>query len=312
MNRELDKKRPLAVVHIDVDSSWAISEHFIPSADRSDCSMYTQAIPRFLAMLDKHQVPATFFCIGEDARRSEQAHIMREIVTQGHEIANHTMNHRNNFSQLSSLDKRDEIIESDTILKDVTQAEIFGFRSSGYYVDDSIIEVLQELGYLYDSSKLPTPALPFMAMALYILSGGFRSRKRLGRLKDSWSNQYPHFVTPNHIHPNIESKLLEIPVSVMPIIRFPFHSTMVFLFGRWLFALGAQLIRGFRLPLVYLFHSVDLLPDTNNTTVKKHPTLKVDFTKRYQIVEYVMKHIQHNFDIVKTHSFVDYYKRTLL
>jgi peptidoglycan/xylan/chitin deacetylase (PgdA/CDA1 family) len=223
-------------------------------------------------MLEKHDIPATFFCIGEDAKHSGQAVIMQEMIARGHEIANHTMNHPKNYGQLSCTEKKREIIESDHILQEVTNRKIYGFRSSSYHVDDTTIEVLKELGYLYDSSKLPTPALPFMTAALRILTGGFGPLKRLGRLRDTWSNQEPYFVMEKHEHSQVESKLLEIPISVIPIVRFPFHSTMAFIFGRWQFRLGVRLVRAFGLPLVYLFHAVDLLPGTNNISIRKHPT----------------------------------------
>lgn len=311
MNRGLDGKRPLAVIHVDVDSLWTIAEDFGYAKDRSDCSIYTKAVPSLLTILKDQQITATFFCIGDDARRSEQASVMREIVAQGHEIANHTMNHRQDFGQLSSAEKRREIKDSDAILREITKKEIVGFRSPGYFRDEYIIQSLRELGYLYDSSVLPSPVLPLMAAARYLLSGGMRSGKRFGRFQDFWLTQYPHLIKTTQLYSISNCRLLEIPISVMPIIRLPFHSTMVFMFGRLLFDLGIHLIYSFGLPLVYLFHAVDFLPPTNNIAVQKHPTLSIDYAERYAKIYYMLKKIKSQFEVVSTSSFARNFKYSL-
>lgn len=291
-------QRPLAVVHIDVDSISTIAEHFTDENTTLDHSIYTKAIPNFLELLNAQNLSATFFCIGKDAKYDEPTTVMQKIISQGHEIANHTMNHKLNFDQLSISDKKREIIECDTILKEVTQSKIIGFRSPGYFNDDYINETLTELGYSYDTSKLPTPILQFMKTALRLLSGNFKTNKRFGKLRDSWGKQKPYNVTNN---------LIEIPISVTPLIRFPFHSTMIFLIGKWFFNLGMKLTQKFNLPLVYLFHAVDLLPDTDNIAAKKHLPLRINFDKRHKIVEYILKTIKQNFEVVTTSGFVSHF-----
>jgi peptidoglycan/xylan/chitin deacetylase (PgdA/CDA1 family) len=312
MNHNFDRRRIPAVIHIHVDSLWTISEDFGHPTDRSDCSIYIRAIPEFLAMLGRCQIAATFFCIGDDARRTEQAHIMRMIVQQGHEIANHTMNHRQDFGRLTLAKKRREIVESNAVLQDTIKQQIVGFSSPGYFFDDDILLTLLELGYLYDSSRLPTPLLPFMAAARYLLSRGTPTGKRFGQLRDGWANQRPYFVKKKQKNARITSTLVEIPISVIPVIRFPFHSTMAFTFGLWLFKLGINQIRVHRLPLVYLFHAVDLLPRANGDINNKHPSLKLGFSKRLQIVEYMLRTIQQSFEIMTTSSFVEYFKENHL
>lgn len=56
---------------------------------------------RFLAMLDRHGVKATFFLLGEAVER--QGALAREIVTRGHEVASHSSTHRNYLQHLRSL-----------------------------------------------------------------------------------------------------------------------------------------------------------------------------------------------------------------
>jgi 3-oxoacyl-[acyl-carrier-protein] synthase I len=63
--------------------------------------------PHVLALLDRHQAPATFFCIGE--RVSRYPELSREIVRRGHSIENHTQCHRHTFSLLGPGGMKSEI-----------------------------------------------------------------------------------------------------------------------------------------------------------------------------------------------------------
>lgn len=55
-----------------------------------------QVTPQVLDLLDRHGVRATFFCIGEHARRYPA--LTREIVARGHAVENHSQRHRHTFS----------------------------------------------------------------------------------------------------------------------------------------------------------------------------------------------------------------------
>jgi len=57
-----------------------------------------EVTPRVLALLDQHNVKATFFCIGERVLRHPD--LAREIVHRGHDVENHSQQHRHNFSLL--------------------------------------------------------------------------------------------------------------------------------------------------------------------------------------------------------------------
>jgi peptidoglycan/xylan/chitin deacetylase (PgdA/CDA1 family) len=54
--------------------------------------------PRVLDLLDRHQVRATFFCIGALAERHPD--LCREIVRRGHAIENHSQRHLHRFAAL--------------------------------------------------------------------------------------------------------------------------------------------------------------------------------------------------------------------
>lgn len=54
--------------------------------------------PRVLALLDRHGVKATFFCIGRQAELYPE--LCRDIVARGHAVENHSQQHRHHFSLL--------------------------------------------------------------------------------------------------------------------------------------------------------------------------------------------------------------------
>lgn len=62
--------------------------------------------PRLLEMLKERHIKATFFLIGRSVETYPQ--IVREIVAQGHEIANHTWDHKD-LSRLSDAAALDEL-----------------------------------------------------------------------------------------------------------------------------------------------------------------------------------------------------------
>ena len=51
----------------------------------------SESTPKLLGVLDKYQVPATFFMCGENVRRCPE--IAREVAARGHELGNHTDSH---------------------------------------------------------------------------------------------------------------------------------------------------------------------------------------------------------------------------
>jgi len=54
--------------------------------------------PAVLELLAQHGAKATFFCVGEKARRYPE--LCREIITRGHAVENHSMFHRHHFALL--------------------------------------------------------------------------------------------------------------------------------------------------------------------------------------------------------------------
>jgi len=108
-------------------------------------------IPRILDLLDRHQIPSTFFVPGHTAHRYPEA--VRSIVAAGHEIAHHGYLHE----QPTALTLDEEIEALDRGLEAL--AEVAGVRPAGYRAPMWDLSwrtpgLLAERGFLYDSSLM--------------------------------------------------------------------------------------------------------------------------------------------------------------
>jgi polysaccharide deacetylase family protein (PEP-CTERM system associated) len=110
---------------------------------------------KILRLLNERNIKATFFVLGWVAERFPA--LVRDIHSQGHEIASHGYNHRLIYN-LSRQEFREDLRRSRHILENLTGAAVLGYRAASYsIVEKSIwaIDILIEEGFVYDSSVFP-------------------------------------------------------------------------------------------------------------------------------------------------------------
>lgn len=98
-----------------------------------------------LNTLGKEGVRATFFVVGKQVDLYPA--IVRRMMNEGHEVANHTYNH----PRLDDLDAkriRSEIASCDKAIFRATGAHAALFRPPGMRYDDVVIDTAQDLGYV--------------------------------------------------------------------------------------------------------------------------------------------------------------------
>lgn len=105
-----------------------------------------------LELLDKYKVKATFFVLGWIAERFPE--LVREIYNRGHEIASHGYGHTIN-SKLSYNDLKYDVKKSKEILEKIIGEKIQGYRAPNFSITEDLIEILYEVGFIYDSSYHP-------------------------------------------------------------------------------------------------------------------------------------------------------------
>ena len=105
---------------------------------------YNRVVPRFLDLLDQHNVKATFFVIGRDV--AEHASLFASIAAAGDELANHTMTHPKQLVRLSHEDIAREIRDCGCAIKAATGMAPTGFRAPGYTITTEVLSILKDAG----------------------------------------------------------------------------------------------------------------------------------------------------------------------
>jgi polysaccharide deacetylase family protein (PEP-CTERM system associated) len=143
---------------IDVEC-WYHAENLRPVAPPADWDRLETRIARstdqLLDLFDRRGVKATFFVLGDAARREPE--VVRSIAACGHEVACHGWSHELVYRQAPEV-FRDETRRAKAFLEDLSGAAVTGYRASTFsIVDRSLwaLDILAEEGFLYDSSIAP-------------------------------------------------------------------------------------------------------------------------------------------------------------
>ncbi|MDR1743464.1 MAG: polysaccharide deacetylase family protein [Dysgonamonadaceae bacterium] len=71
-----------------------------------------EVTPWVLDLLDRHQIKATFFCVGDNVRRN--ADVFHDLISRGHGVGNHTQNHLQGWKTCTwTFLKNTEMAEAD-------------------------------------------------------------------------------------------------------------------------------------------------------------------------------------------------------
>jgi hypothetical protein len=181
---------------------------------------FERVVPRIGEWLDKVDVRATFFTIGEYAQRYPTA--IRQLAGAGHEIASHTQTHPRHFSTLGANDVRRELSLAHETLASAAGKAPRGFRAPGFTTSPVLIESLIDLGYAYDSSVVPSWTYTSLKHA-YRLAG---AASAYPLFPESYgctrAPQMPYRISPlERFGSQGQSPLLEIPISTGSLFQWP-------------------------------------------------------------------------------------------
>jgi len=158
------------------------------------------------------QVQATFFVLGWVAERYPD--LVREIQQRGHEVASHGCEHHLCYNQTPE-ELRQDLSKSKELLEDLIGVEVLGYRAPSFSITDEAIRIVQEVGYLYDSSynsygahgrygSLTLPKTQKEDLPLYALSSTFYeipvSNLRIGKKIIPWGGGGYFRLLPSFLH----------------------------------------------------------------------------------------------------------------
>lgn len=250
----------LASVSVDLDEIPNYFEiHGLGQPRGATASLvYDVALARLGALAEAGGFPLTLFTIGSDVARPEAARGLRQAAGHGHEIANHSLDHRYDLVRLGRDEITRQIAEGARVIEEATGQKPVGFRAPGYTISDEVFEVLAELGVAYDSSVFPCPAY-FAAKTAAIAAIALRgrtSRSIVDTPKVLLAPTRPYRIGKPYWKRG--EGLLEIPVQVTRGLRLPFIGTSVTLAGPSRARLLAKMCVGE--PVVNLeLHGIDVL-----------------------------------------------------
>jgi len=198
-------------------------------------------IDKILDWLRKNETFATFFMVGELLEFKPE--ILDKILSNGHEIAFHTMHH----TRVDSLNYKDEFDDEIKRFDIITSKRSKGFRAPSFslnYSSSWIIDVLANNNYQYDSSIVPAKT------KLYGIDN---------------AETKPYKITSSSIEKNNpEGKILEFPLLVTKI----FGKTMPAAGGFYLRTLPLRIIENAirkynddNIPATFYIHSWELTPE---------------------------------------------------
>lgn len=109
-----------------------------------DVAWNANDIGELLDILEQEGVKATFFVTGEWAKKNPEA--LRRIAESGHDLGNHSENHRN-MAQISYEEKKKELLDTHETVRGLTGVEMRLFRAPYGSYNDEVILTADELGY---------------------------------------------------------------------------------------------------------------------------------------------------------------------
>ena len=276
----------LCAVSVDLDEiPFYFQIHGLSEPSFAERSLvYERALDRLTTFAADAQIPLTLFAIGADLTADAAARL-KSARDAGHEIANHSLDHR---YDLTRLDRKEILAQIDRGASEIARAvgeRPVGFRAPGYTITDTVFDALAELGMVYDSSVFPCPVY-WSAKAAAM--GAIRLRGRASKSILDTPKVLLAPTTPYRVGRPYWTRghgVLELPIQVTRGLRLPFIGTALTLAG----LRGAQLLTHMCVgePLVNLeLHAIDVLdasdgldalvphqPDVRVTKERKRETL---------------------------------------
>jgi hypothetical protein len=225
---------------VDVDS-WSSLLNFY-SVDYDSMTADTEVnieegLNKLLRLFKKHGVNATFFVPGTVAKRHPQA--IRGVHKNGHEVACHGLSHWKDEFLGDFSEQERNLKEATQIIEQTIGHRPIGFRAPCLRINRVTFQVLEKLGYIYDSSVVPT-----FVPGYY----GFLSAPKR-----------PYYPYPNLISSEGSYWLLEIPVSVNPLLPLPLSAAWMRNLGSLWVKFGVKANFIFKNPVMFYIHPRDVV-----------------------------------------------------
>ncbi len=296
--------RPVASVSLDLDNLWSYLKTHGDRGWEAYPSYFDTVVPHVLQLLREWEWHITFFVVGVDATLDRNRHALQEIVAAKHDIGNHSYHHEPWLHLHTAQRIEDELARSEEALDRAVGRRPIGFRGPGYSCSNTLLTVLVARGYRFDASTLPTWIGP-LARRYYFLTTRLTkeertSRARLfGTFRDALLPLAPYWwELPG-------GRLLEIPVTTMPLVRAPFHlsyllymSTFSWHAASAYFKLALTLCRSAKIEPSLLLHPLDFLGGDEVEELEFFPAMGMPGEQKRDYVRRFFSIIAEHFEVI--------------
>jgi hypothetical protein len=269
-------------------------------------------VPYILDIFDELKLKATFFLVGQDVILEKNQNIIRKIVSCGHEVGNHTFSHEPWLNLYEKKEIEREILKTDDNIFRVTGVKPVGFRGPGFSWTKDLFKVLVENGYIYDATTLPTFIGP-LARAFYFrdqhLSESEKEKRKhiLGGFGDCTRPVKPYLWKLTN-----GSKLLEIPVTTIPLIKVPFHMSYLLVLARaskiimkLYLKMALLMCRLTKVEPSFLVHPLDLLGGDQIPELNFFPGMNINSKHKLAFFTSTLKELTKHYNLGTLRSHAD-------
>lgn len=292
--------KPAASISLDLDNLWSYLKTQGAPGWESFPGYLDKAVPRILEVLERCSQRITFFIVGQDAAMESNRAVLRQIADAGHEIANHSFMHEPWLHLYTRDQLHKEIGGAEDTLTAVTGKKPRGFRGPGFSTSPLVREVLAERGYAYDASIFPSALGPVARLFFFLnskLSAEEKEQRQglYGKFSDAFGSLQP-FTWPNG--------LIELPVTTMPLLRLPIHTTYLMFLAQkseflakfyWNTAMTLCRLRGVAPSL--LLHPTDFLDVQDVPQMSFFPGMSLASDKKIALVEHTIRSLQKHWSL---------------
>ena len=231
---------PLISVSVDLDAVECYHRiHALADAPAGEArfAILRRALPRLGELFARHGIHATLFVVGRDLEEdAEGRRIIAGLAEAGHEIASHSYSHPYDLVHLGREKIAGEIDRAHAAITEVCGHPPVGFRAPGYEISAELIQLLCERGYRYDSSAFP--AIPYYLAKAAVMAvmrcTGRKSGSILGSAQVLGAPCAPYRPAAGAPYRRGELPIVELPVTVTPLLRLHVIGTTLVLAPEWL------------------------------------------------------------------------------
>jgi hypothetical protein len=301
--------KPLASISLDLDNQWSYMKTHGDAGWGKFPSYLDLFIPNVLDILEQLNLKITFFIVGQDAALARNRDALKLLVVKGHDVGNHSFHHEPWMDSNGKGPIEKEVLKAEEHIINATGQKPIGFRSPGFKWTPELFEILAENGYFYDSSVHPTYIAP-LARYFYFRRTKFSEEQKKERKNMIGIGEVTKPNKPFIWQLSSKMKLLELPVTTMPVFRIPFHlSYLIFLscYSETLmllyFKISLLLSRMTKIAPVFTIHPTDLLDKKQIPELGYYPGMEISAGNKKKLFKMIIELFRKYYMLISLNDF---------